>query len=1081
MLPKRVKPLAALALSYFLILAPLGAQSPAGVTTPRSASQPPDKALPESAPPRPDKRRAEKAFEQGRQAEQSGDWKQAYAEYSDAATYAPADQEYSANKEHARFQWVQQLTDLAERQLVAGDDAGARGQLFHALEVDPTYQVARERLGELPPVSSGGAEQQSPRLAGLPRLTLRPGVRDFDYSGATRGAYAELAQQFGITAVFDGELADRPVRFRVSQLDFETALLVLGRQTHTFARVVDAHTIFIAEDTAAKKRDYELEVESSLVFPNAIAADEMNEVVRAVREVAGITRTQLDTASRTLTLRGTEQNVALAHALMDQLEQPHGEMMLEVEILEVNRNAAHQLGVTPPSSATTFTLSQSEIRQLQQAENNGTLLQVIQSIFGGSGLLGTPGGSSSMIPPVIAFGGGKTLFLATLPGATANFAQTLSVVRDAKRVLLRAQDGKLASFFVGDRFPISLALLSSNLATQSTAFSPGTLPGVFPRQDFTVGNAPVGVAVADFNGDGHPDLVVANSASSIVARKTAGTISILLGVGDGTFGAQTQIDIGAGASPPAVLPVPSAVAVGDFNGDGIQDIAVTDSANNNVAILLGNGDGTFTAPVRFSTGTNPVALLTTDLNGDGALDLAVVNQGSGTTPGSVSILLGQIDTTTGKPNGTFGAKTDYTVGTKPTAIASADFNGDGLPDLAVANFGGSGGSGGNSVSVLLQKTDHTFTASANSPFATGNGPQGVTTGDFNHDGREDLAVSNQTDGTVSVLLGNGDGTFGAHTDFAAGNGPAGIAAAALNGANLDLVVADQTGNDLSVLLGNTDGTFTAPISIPTGNGPVAVAAADFNGDGLVDVVSANDETPGSVTVTLNTTQFPSSSSSSFGQSSFPASEYVDLGLTLKATPRLHGDDEVTLQLQFDIRSLAGQAINGIPILTNRTIEQTVRLRQNQTSVLSGILSSSDLRSLSGWPGSATLSGVGYLTGNQNRQTQDTELLILITPRALRLPPRNERTLFAGYGEPANAPAAAPPIAPPPLPPGVLPGQPAPPAGVPPQPPQAPVSPTQPPQPPISPTQPPPPPPAPAQPGTPPPPTPPVPLPGLPQR
>jgi len=267
-------------------------------------------------------------------------------------------------------------------------------------------------------------------------------------------------------------------------------------------------------------------------------------------------------------------------------------------------------------------------------------------------------------------------------------------------------------------------------------------------------------------------------------------------------------------------------------------------------------------------------------------------------------------------------------------------------------------------------------------------------------------VANQTDGTVSILLGNPDGTFGPHTDFAAGMGPAGIAAAPFNGSNLSLVVANQTGNSLSVLLGNTDGSFAAPISIPTGNGPLAVAAADFNADGLVDVVSAN-EASNSVTIILNTTQFssPSSSSSSFGQSAYPASEYVDLGLSVRATPRLHGGDEVTLQLQFDIRSLSGQAINGIPILSNRTIEQTVRLRQNQTSVLSGIFTASDLRSLSGWPGTATLPAVGYLTGNQSKQTQDTELLILITPRALNLPQRNPRTIFAGYGEPSTAPSA----------------------------------------------------------------------------
>ena len=1038
----RVDCLVALAFSLFLAWSPLSAQSPASATPPPAATRAQGGAAPETSPPRPDKRRAEKAFQQARQSEQAGDWNQAYVAYSEAATYAPADKEYSAFKEHARFQWVQQLADLAERRLVAGDETGAREEFLHALEVDPSYQIARERLAELPPVAPGTGEQQGPRLAGLPRLNLKPGTRDFDYTGTTRGAYSELAQQFGITAAFDGDLVDRSVQFRVLQVDFDTALLVLARQTRSFARVVDTHTIFIAEDTAQKRRDYELEVEKSIVFPASIAADEMNEIVRAVRELVGITRTQLNTASRELTVRGTEQNVALAQALIEQVEQAHGEMMLEVDILEVNRNAAHELGVTPPSSARTFTFSQAEIRQLQQAENNGTLLQVLQTLFGGGG------GLSSAIPPVIALGGGRTIFLATLPGAAANYSQTLSVVRDAKRVLLRAQEGKTASFFVGDRFPISLALLSSNLATQSTVFSPGVTSGAFPRHDFTVGNAPVAVAVADFNGDGRLDLVVADSKPGVVAGKTAGTISILLGVGDGTFGTHTDVDITAGASPPVVA-VPSAVVLGDFNGDGNQDIAVTDSANNNVTILLGDGHGNFFAPVTYPTGIKPVALLATDIDGDGALDLAVVNQGDGTAPGSVSILLGKKDAATGKPNGTFGTKTDYTVGILPEAIASAEFNGDGRPDLAVTNFGSSSGSGGNSVSVLLQNTDHTF--SAKGPFGTGRGPQGVTTGDFNHDGRQDLAVANQTDGTVSILLGNGDETFGAHTDFAAGTGPVGIAAALFNGANLDLVVADQTGNALSVLLGNTDGSFTAPLSVPTGNGPVAVAAADFNADGLVDVVSAN-EASNSVTITLNTTQFSSptsSSSSSFGQSAYPASEYVDLGLSVKATPRMHGGDEVTLQLQFDIRSLSGQAFNGIPILTNRTIEQTVRLRQNQTSLLSGILTARDLRSISGWPGAATLPAVGYLAGNQSKQTQDTELLILITPRSLNLPPRNPSTIFAGYGEPSTAPSAAPPPLPPvqPVVPPLVPGQPPPPPVAPP------VLPGQLPQPPVAPTQP----------------------------
>ncbi len=178
-------------------------------------------------------------------------------------------------------------------------------------------------------------------------------------------------------------------------------------------------------DNAQKERDYAPEIEKSLVLPASVTTDEMNETVRMIREMTGITRTQLDTASRTLTIRSTEQNVALAQAILQQIEQPHGELMLEMEILELDQNVAQQLGITPPTSAQMFTLNPSEIHQLESAENAGTLLQVIQNIFGGSGgLASAASGLGAMLPPLIAFGGGKTIFLATVPGASANFSQT---------------------------------------------------------------------------------------------------------------------------------------------------------------------------------------------------------------------------------------------------------------------------------------------------------------------------------------------------------------------------------------------------------------------------------------------------------------------------------------------------------------------------------------------------------------------------------------------------------------------------------------------------------------------------------
>jgi type II secretory pathway component GspD/PulD (secretin) len=974
-----VRRLAALALAVFLAAAPASPQS-AG----KAAVQP-------------DSKRARKDYLAGQGAEHSGDWKTAYADYSDAVVYDPANKQYPLLREHARFQVIQGLINSAERQAIAGDVAGARELLTQALAIDPNYVVARERLDEL---SSGPVEiapQTGPKLAGLPRLNPKPGPRDFDYRGTTRGAYEEIGRQFGVTIAFDGDLVDRSIRFQAPKVDFDTALMVLSRQTQTFTRVVDSHTLFVTQDTAQKEREYAVEIEKTLVLPASVTTDEMNETVRMIREMTGISRTQLDTAARTLTIRSTEQNVALAQALLNQIEQPRGELMLEVEILEMDHNAAQQLGISPPTSAQLFTLSTSEIQQLKSAVNTGALLQVIQSLFGGSGgLAAATGGLGALLPPLIAFGGGKTIFLATVPGASANFSKTLSAVQSADRILLRAQDGKPATFFVGDRYPVSLALLSSNVSAASSALNAAAAAGALPTTNYAVGNSPVSVAIADVNGDGIPDLIVANEGSGTTSA--LGTVSILLGLGGGTFGTASNLTIGT--TQDLKIPMPSAVAVSNFGGDVNMDIAVTDSANNNVAILRGMGNGTFAAPVTYPTGNTPVALLVGNFNANGFPDLAVVNQADNT----VSILLGQ-------SGGTFTAKTDYPVGTMPVAIASGTFTGNGVIDLAVANHSS------NTVSVLLGNGDGTF--GLKTDYATGTGPAGITTGDFNNVTNVDLAVTNQTANSVSILLGNGNGTFAAHNDFATDAGPVGIVAGDFTGSGIqDLLIAAQTANTMDLLVGNGDGTFPAPVSLPTGNGPVAVAAADLVGNGTLDSVVTN-ESSNTVTVTLNTLQTAAGASTP-AQTAYPSSEYEDLGLKLKATPRLHDDNTVTLQLEFDIRSLAGTAFNGIPVLSNRTIEQTIRLRENESSVLSGILSDSDIRSITGWPGTSLLKGIGDLTGENMDTGQKTETFIVITPRALRYPAHDFPALYAGRGEPAT-PAAPPPQPgvpqPPPPPPG----------------------------------------------------------------
>jgi hypothetical protein len=378
-------------------------------------------------------------------------------------------------------------------------------------------------------------------------------------------------------------------------------------------------------------------------------------------------------------------------------------------------------------------------------------------------------------------------------------------------------------------------------------FGPVTLydlGGADPSAQFT------SVAVADVNDDGKPDVVVTNGD---------GTLSVLLGNGDGSF--QPPVTYNPG------LQEPTGVAVADLNGDGKQDLAVPNGYSK-VSVLLGNGDGTFQAPVSYGTGGNgPSSVAITDVNGDGHPDIVMANWGTNT----VSVLLGNGD-------GTFQPAVTYSSGGGgPTGVAIADVNGDGKPDIVVANYVSA------SVGVLLGNGDGTFQA----PVSYGTGGSwvnAVAIGDVNGDGKPDLAVATSCggacDGTVAVLLGNGDGTFQPAVLYDTGVylAPAAVAIADVNGDGIpDLVAADfygvPTGN-ISVLQGNGDGTFQSPLIYGSGGiWPDSIIASDVNGDGNTDLVVGNsnwDIGNSSVGVLLNASELRATTTTTLASSLNPS-------------------------------------------------------------------------------------------------------------------------------------------------------------------------------------------------------------------
>ncbi len=259
-------------------------------------------------------------------------------------------------------------------------------------------------------------------------------------------------------------------------------------------------------------------------------------------------------------------------------------------------------------------------------------------------------------------------------------------------------------------------------------------------------------------------------------------------------------------SPIAVGNVPAAVARGDFNGDGIADLAIANGADNTVQILLGNGAGGFTGGSPIAVGSDPVAIAVGDFNGDGKPDLAVANYNDNT----LTILLGDGAggfAVTGSPIG---------VGDNPDALVVADFNGDGVADLAVGNRAN------GTVTVLLGDGSGAFSQSVLNP--VGGFPVSLTAGDFNGDGKTDIALADEGANLVTILLGDGTGRLEVAGHVAVGTDPKSIVAGDFNGdGKLDLATANNGSNNVTILLGNGMGGFAAAsVSPAAGMQPQAI-------------------------------------------------------------------------------------------------------------------------------------------------------------------------------------------------------------------------------------------------------------------
>ena len=384
----------------------------------------------------------------------------------------------------------------------------------------------------------------------------------------------------------------------------------------------------------------------------------------------------------------------------------------------------------------------------------------------------------------------------------------------APSVVSSAPAGLLAVGDVDDDGHADLAVATGRTGTTSMSILLGHGDGTFQTTSSVLmtGDRPSALAIGDFDGDDLLDLLIADFI---------GTVSIARGLGGGTFNALLSIGVGN---------LPNAMAKGDLNRDGHLDVATANWGGDTVSILLSRGGGRFDVAPAYTTGACcPSSLVVEDFDGDGHVDLAESNF----PDKSISILRGLGD-------GEFQSTTPVPAPDFPWEMAAADFNRDGRLDLATTNPGVGGD--GTTVSILLRRNDGSYEPAP--ALSLGPIPVAIVSADLNRDGRADLAVT--FGASVSIFLGRGDGTFQTAPTVAVGPDPLAMVGADVNADSVvDLVVAntnqnpfDQPGS-ISILLGRGDGTFQVAPEITVGLRPISVAVGDLNGDDRLDLAVAN--------------------------------------------------------------------------------------------------------------------------------------------------------------------------------------------------------------------------------------------------
>ena len=919
-------------------------------------------------------------YESGRDAEKRGHMAQAYLLYSEAAAMEPRNQTYWLRSQAVRSRAALEAMPLPPPGGAHLDDAGT------PLESATPRDLADARKA-LPPADLDGGSQ----------------VRDFDLSGDSKKLYSDVAKAFGLDCVFDGDYQPAPaLHFHLEGVGYREALQGLELATGTFIVPLSPRLFLVSKDTPLKRIQNEPVVAVTIPLRDAGADQDFTTLVDAVRQATEVERISFDSQTRTLVLRDRLSRVLPAKALVEQLLYPRAQVMMDLRLVEVTRGKTSTYGVNFPTMFSFTTLTNWLQNQIAPPTN---------------------------ISGLLSFGGGKTLIGLGIMDATAVAQMSESSGKVLWSAELRGEERQAATMHIGNRYPVMTA---GYLGSTGAPTGNGTVPGTGTNNGTGIatgvgtlslsqnsvtwtytsaGVTPqaVEVSVSSTNGDVDYTATVASSShwlqvnsAATVSGTLPATLTIspgaaLTSLGTGFYLGTVQVSgsdgsviyltvtltVNGGASNLTVTPSPIALAAiaGGLTAQQVE--TVTSGASGTLsATIIGSGltlalstttvtDGT---PVTLTVTANPVGL-----SAQTYLGVLSVTVGSITEETAITFAVtasGSVTLSQAAIPWTFS-----TGGTLPTAVSvTAQSTSGAITYTATASSAGSWLllDGVTSVSGTLPATLVLSPSSTLSSLGTGT-----------YQGTVQLTGSDGSIAYINVTLTVNGGTA---TGLTLSPNPISLTAS-LGGSVVTATVsvtsetagalsATVTGSGLTVtgvsatIVADTATTFTVSAD------PTNLTANTYVGALTVTAAGATQ----TVQVSFSVGAISSGTNGTSLYTPVPSFSYEDLGLSLKLTPMVHDMSEVSLGIDAEVKLLTGQSVNGVPVVSNRSLKSTVRLKTGEWAAVAGLLDTNEGRNISGLAGLSQIRYLSPLVSTHEHDTSRDEVILLMRPRLLSVPP-----------------------------------------------------------------------------------------------